>query len=212
MAEGVLLLLIYPETKKREHYQKLDKKYEFTALFGISSDSYDILGFPEIHSGHSTIDKGQLTEILKSMTGSLTQTLPRYSSYRIKGKPLFWWALQNKLNNIKLPQKQVTIFNIRLKSLGNIDSVKLESTILERLTKVKGNFRQQETLLRWKNIFRETKLSTFQTAKFEIHCSSGTYIRSIVNEIGLESEVGALTLNLKRISVGNYTYQNSVYL
>ena len=44
LAEGVLLLLIDKENKKREKYQKLDKEYEFEVLFGAATDTYDLLG------------------------------------------------------------------------------------------------------------------------------------------------------------------------
>lgn len=44
LAEGVLLLLVEPETKNAKKYQKLDKEYEFEVLFGVRTDSYDVLG------------------------------------------------------------------------------------------------------------------------------------------------------------------------
>lgn len=44
MAEGLLLVLVGDECKRRDHYQKLDKIYEFEVLFGVSTDTYDILG------------------------------------------------------------------------------------------------------------------------------------------------------------------------
>src|SRR5579871_234239 len=44
MAEGVLLVLVGEENKKRKEYERLKKEYEFTVLFGIETDSYDALG------------------------------------------------------------------------------------------------------------------------------------------------------------------------
>src|SRR4051812_15345092 len=44
MAEGLLLLLIGNETKKRKDYEALSKTYEFSILLGISTDTYDLLG------------------------------------------------------------------------------------------------------------------------------------------------------------------------
>src|SRR6266516_7262353 len=45
LAHGVLLLLIGEAVKKREEYLALPKTYEFEALLGIETDTYDILGY-----------------------------------------------------------------------------------------------------------------------------------------------------------------------
>src|SRR4051812_2270372 len=44
LAHGVLLLMIGDATKEREKYLGLDKSYEFEAVLGVSTDSYDVLG------------------------------------------------------------------------------------------------------------------------------------------------------------------------
>src|SRR3989344_5566750 len=44
MAEGLLLILVAAENEKRSIYQDMDKTYDFTVLFGITTDSYDLLG------------------------------------------------------------------------------------------------------------------------------------------------------------------------
>jgi tRNA pseudouridine55 synthase len=46
MAKGLLLILVGDENKNKIKYEKLDKEYVFEVLFGISTDSYDILGIP----------------------------------------------------------------------------------------------------------------------------------------------------------------------
>lgn len=44
MAEGKLLVLQGDECKVQEKYHSLDKEYEFEVLFGVSSDTADVLG------------------------------------------------------------------------------------------------------------------------------------------------------------------------
>ena len=55
MAEGVLLVLIGEECKKQADYHNLDKEYEFEILFGVHSDSGDVLDLssPCCYSGCS---------------------------------------------------------------------------------------------------------------------------------------------------------------
>src|SRR5579862_1783685 len=47
LAHGVLLLMIGEETKKRDQYLSLPKSYEFEVIFGLQTDTYDILGILE---------------------------------------------------------------------------------------------------------------------------------------------------------------------
>lgn len=47
---------------------------------------------------------------------------------------------------------------------------------------------------------------------FEVHCSKGTYIRSLVNDIGKKIGCGATVTELRRISNGSFNVQNSIKL
>lgn len=47
-------------------------------------------------------------------------------------------------------------------------------------------------------------------AKIEVHCSSGTYIRSIANDLGEKLKCFAHLKELKRIAIGKYKVKNSV--
>ena len=51
-----------------------------------------------------------------------------------------------------------------------------------------------------------------QTAKIEVYCSKGTYIRSIVNDLGKMSGAGAVMSGLVRVKSGKFTIENSVPL
>jgi tRNA U55 pseudouridine synthase TruB len=44
MASGKLLVLLGEECKNQTSYHGLDKEYEFSVLFGVGSDSHDVLG------------------------------------------------------------------------------------------------------------------------------------------------------------------------
>ena len=55
MAEGVMIILVGDENKKREKYLDLNKKYEVGILFGVSTDTHDVLGLIERHASHDII-------------------------------------------------------------------------------------------------------------------------------------------------------------
>ena len=49
----------------------------------------------------------------------------------------------------------------------------------------------------------------FNSAKISVHCKKGTYIRSLVNDIGEKLGCGAYIKELKRIKAGNFDIENS---
>lgn len=50
---------------------------------------------------------------------------------------------------------------------------------------------------------------TLPKIKIEVHCSSGTYIRSLAFDIGEKLEVGGYLSNLKRTKIGNFSIENA---
>ena len=49
-----------------------------------------------------------------------------------------------------------------------------------------------------------------QDVDFEIHCSKGTYIRSLVNDFGKTLNSGAHLLSLRRTKIGNFSVDNAL--
>ena len=47
MAEGLLIVLVGEECKKKDEYLGLSKEYVFEVLFGFMTDTYDLLGLPK---------------------------------------------------------------------------------------------------------------------------------------------------------------------
>jgi len=86
-------------------------------------------------------------------------------------------------------------------------------TIKQKISLIKGDFRQEEILNRWQKMLPKScssiKTVTFLIAKVKINCSSGTYIRSIAHHLGKELKTGAVLLNLKRTKVGNFDIKDS---
>ncbi len=59
------------------------------------------------------------------------------------------------------------------------------------------------------NIFSLEILSfNLPFVKLKIHCSKGTYIRSLANDIGLKLGCGAYLAALERTEIGNYSIEN----
>lgn len=215
LAEGALILLAGDAVYEKEKYLKMDKEYEAEILFGFETDTYDVLGLPERNKKIENLKKEKLAESLKIFIGANKMPFPPYSSYKIKGKPLFQWAREGKLNEIKIPERKTTVYEIKLLSLKNISGEKLLQKIKQKINLIRGDFRQKEILKKWQekmipDLSDSKNKEAFWTAKIKIKCSSGTYVRSIAHKLGQNLKSGAVLFSLKRTKVGEFEIKDSV--
>lgn len=203
MAEGLLLILVGEENKRRREFEHLDKEYEFEALLGIKTDSYDLLGIPKIGK-EKQIRAIEVNAFVKKNSQKVTQEYPPYSSFKVEGKPLYWWARQGK--KVTIPKREIRVEKFEFIDRYKIFPQEILKTIISRINLVKGDFRQELILRNWQNLFEEINdKKEFQILKFKISCSSGTYIRSLVDAFGKELNVGSVTYSIKRTRIGKFT-------
>lgn len=210
MAHGLLLLLIGDENKKREQYLPLPKTYEVEILFGFETDTYDMLGKVSKVSEVPKVPKVEIQKELQSFVGKREQEYPPYSSKTVNGKPLFWWARNNKLEEIEIPKRDVEIFSIAVLSDRGVTGKKLLQNIEERISLVFGDFRQQEILRGWRSSINTRHV--YSIVKIEVHCASGTYMRSLAHDLGKRMGTAAIAYDIYRTKVGMYRIENSLSL
>lgn len=249
MASGKLLILVGDECKNQEAYFGLDKAYDFSVLLGIGSDTHDVLGrlyLDTAETGESTWRDAsqtsselirQLEAIVQSLEGDIELPYPHFSSKTVQGLPLHTWAIQDRLDEIEIPTKQSTIYNLKLidvetktreqicdEALAKIDTVPPVTD--ER--KAQGNdFRRTDVRADWEYIKAGTApncptLSVGQMpyeyaiAHFSCICSSGTYMRTLSKVIGgrLAPPTGplpALAWSIHRTDIGTYDPTNQTW-
>ncbi len=214
MAEGVLLVLAGDMVHKKDDFTKLPKVYECTAILGIETDTYDVLGIPVSLLQNSTASQSLGTsswqeeeiapEKLSGFVGTFTQPYPPYSSKTINGKQMHTIAREGGFDDLVIPSQEVTvnsISNIRMVSMAIEDLVQ---EITQNVEKVTGDFRQIETIKAWEAILEENKSKRISLVMFTVEVSGGTYIRGIVHELGQKLGIGACIIRLKRTNVGEY--------
>lgn len=116
MASGKLLVLLGDECKKQKNYHGLDKEYLVEVLFGVSSDSGDVLGIVT-EEGAPQVSEADLRRTLATFIGLTTFPYPKFSSKTVQGKPLHTWTVEGRLNEIEIPTYTATIYRIKLESL-----------------------------------------------------------------------------------------------
>ncbi len=201
MAEGELLVLVGEECKKKEEYLGLDKEYEVDILFGFSTDTYDILGLIKnwVDGSLGLVEfKGKIEIFLKKLVGKRIQKYPPFSSKTVDGKQLFQIVKDGKLDTKKIPTKEIEIYKTELLKNYYISGRELKGEIMKRILLVKGDFRQEEILNEWNEVLSGQREKKFLISKIRVKCSSGTYMRSIAQELGEFLGIGALALRIKR--------------
>ncbi len=203
MAEGLLLILVGDENKNRHAYEHLPKIYEFKILVGFSTDSYDVMGKITKQSTEQ-LNTTSFDTLIQSMKGQQILSLPPYSSKPVNGKPLYWYAMRNLLHTISIPTQHIQIQSITRTTIETLTATTIRESILQRISLVNGNFRQEEIQNQWiQELSNDEK--TYQIISCKLEASSGTYVRSIVNRISYTLSIPLLTYSIKRISIGPYT-------
>lgn len=209
LAEGVLLVLVGEESMRKELYLALRKSYCVEVLFGFATDSYDI--------------SGKLTDVLDArvpmlllmdkvarLTGTFAQPYPPYSSKPVAGKPLFWWAREGRLGEIEIPTHEVTIYKSLLRHMETLSGAALSDLVESSLSLLTGDFRQADVRACWSEHLATRRESIYDVATLEIECGSGTYMRSLSNELGRALHTPALALRIVRTAVGTHTLAESL--
>lgn len=213
MAEGVVIILSGEERNKKYEYAKWKKEYEFEIAFGINTDTYDGLGItnnleiPKINS-----DKlfKEVEKISSEFIGKYVQKYPPYSAKSVGGKPLHWYARNEKLDEIDIPEKEGEIFNLEILGKKEMILEDLIDKIIFKINKVTGNLRQEEIKSNWQKILENNNFDQkISVVRFKVEMSKGLYVRAlsqdIVKKLGEEGFVFALA----RTRNGVYTKQNS---
>lgn len=123
LATGVLVVGVGKATKLLNYLENHDKTYVAEALFGLQTDSYDILGNILNTDSNSNPTDSQIDEKLLILKEKKTQIPPIYSAIKVNGKKLYDYAKNGEEVEI-LPR------NINIHSLIRV------SNIMDRRVKI----------------------------------------------------------------------------
>lgn len=205
LAEGILLVLVGDEVYKKDEYLKLSKEYEVDILFGFETDTYDVMGKVASFGGKLELEViEQIQKILSKFIGTIEQSYPPYSSRPVNGKPLFAWAREGKIKEIEIPKHKVLIEEIEILNQSEISGEELLKKVIEDISLVKGDFRQEEIISLWTEKLIGKQKDKFLILKIRVSCGGGVYVRVLARDVGEELGIPALALNIKRTKVGEY--------
>lgn len=222
MASGKLIVLIGEECKKQTEYHDLDKEYEFSVLFGISSDTGDVLGRLLPTKEQEVITEETLRAIAASLIGELTFPFPLFSAKTVNGKPLHMWTLEGRLNEIEIPTRTSTIYELELTKIEEKPRQEIAATALQKINtippvtderKALGNdFRRTDIRADWQDVASDYSLPpTYTIAHFRCIASSGAYMRTLAELIAKEAGTKGLAWHIHRNKIGQYSAENKAW-
>ncbi len=214
MASGKLLVLIGKECKRQADYHGLDKAYEFSVLFGMKSDTADVLGLLSPQPSAAPVASAALNRIARSLIGAIELPYPHFSSKTVRGKPLHTWTLEGRLDEIDIPTKQSTIYKLKHTGTQTCNTKQLHDQALAKIQslppvtdprKVIGNdFRRTDVCASWQQLADTYPDQTWQIAHFTCIASSGTYMRTLAEVIAREAGTVGLAWSIHRTQLGRY--------
>jgi tRNA pseudouridine55 synthase len=209
MASGKLVVLTGEDCKRKQDYLGLDKEYEVEILFGIDTDTHDILGrISRVDASSSSIVES-FQKAAQKYVGTFRQAYPAYSSKTVDGKQLHAHARGGTLpDESEMPHRMVTIYSIEKMEERKLSGVDIARTAVDHVSKVTGDFRQAEIIHDWSEFgMLDTALhskSLFSVIKIRVVCGNGTYMRSLAKNIGTDIGVGAIAFSIKRTKIGEF--------
>jgi tRNA pseudouridine(55) synthase len=185
MACGVMQVLVGNECDHINKYFKSDKVYTFDVVVGVQTDTYDPMGLPVNTQVATPADIETIKNRLLSLSGTeIEQRLPVYSAYKIGHVPLWKLHRSGKLLQEDIPVKKRHIRELTLTPEPHRLSLNsYVQEIIPHISRVQGSFRQNEIIEAWRTHASESPDIELTVIPCSTTVSSGTYIRSIVNDL-----------------------------
>ncbi len=180
LASGEVIILTDNDIFKKELFCNMVKEYTFTLLHGFKTDTCDIMGlvteqdtkYNDMLFAQDSVSGQHHATIFPK---SVMMEYPIYSNYNIKGKPSWYYAVNN-IDRPYIPTKKIDVLDFRQLGTVAISGDNLLRMIKNKISKVtKDSFRQQQILAKWITSIDLNK--EYHATKFTITLSSGGFVR-----------------------------------
>lgn len=186
-ATGLLIVLVGDETKNQDQYMKLPKEYEATLKLGYTSTTGDPEGTV------LQIPNNKFLPTLKSES-RLSYSKSRENVGKIPNKT----QITKILNKFTGEQRQIP---------PKYSAIKIKGKKAYELARAGKDFRLDPRVISIYDLqilnFKYPKLS------IKVKCSSGTYIRTLAEDIGKALGCGAYLTALRRTKIGNLSVKQA---
>jgi tRNA pseudouridine55 synthase len=112
LATGLLIICTGKMTKQIESYMGLEKEYTGTFVIGQTTPSFDLETDVTEPVDISHITPDAIEDVVKSLTGKISQLPPAHSAIKVGGKRAYKFARQGKEIELQPRAVEVSVFEI----------------------------------------------------------------------------------------------------
>jgi tRNA pseudouridine55 synthase len=190
LATGLLVLCAGDYTKRIDEFQGQEKEYTGTITFGAVTASFDLEKPIEIVQNPVVLTPATLEAARLTQLGEIDQVPPIFSAVKLDGKRLYTNARSGTEVAIKSRKVMVSEFSLTQPLLMNPENGRPEVVNLSK----KRN-----------PIWYYPDYHSGLQSNFKIICGKGTYIRSMVFDMGELTGCGAYLSALRRTRIGDFS-------
>ncbi|KAH7922093.1 pseudouridylate synthase 4 [Leucogyrophana mollusca] len=211
LADGVLVVGIGKGTKRLNEFLDCVKEYRTTALLGCETDSYDGEGVRVRVAPWRHVTREAVEGMLDKFRGEIQQTPPIFSALKMDGRPLYEYARKG----IPLPRpiepRKVTVHSLEIVDWKGSDHgfrwPEKEFTAEEKKAMEKALESVEENPVVKDE--PESQPTDVPPAAFvlSMKVSGGTYVRSIVHDLGHALGSAAHVVTLTRSRQGRFALE-----
>ncbi|MGA8364826.1 MAG: tRNA pseudouridine(55) synthase TruB [Solirubrobacteraceae bacterium] len=180
-ATGLLIVLVGRATKAQRQLMELPKRYATVARLGATSSTGDIEG-EIVETGRLPPDPPLLP------TGEIRQRPPRHSAVKIGGERAYKRARRGE--QFEMPERIVTVY-------------RFEQIWREREREAKGETPTGAAGI--PSAPASVQTGRLERAGYEIECSAGTYVRSLIADLG-----DGYCVELRRTAIGPFEVTDAI--
>ncbi|KAL6600918.1 pseudouridine synthase [Neocallimastix californiae] len=236
LASGCLVIGLFKGTKMLNTLLSGSKVYEAVGRFGSSTETYDCLGELVEEKPYQHITKEKLEEVLQEFVGEIEQYPPIYSALKVNGKPMYEYAKNGQELPKEIKSRKIIIHSIELlefyteptktteiqvdndnedftfqMDIDNKEETKDKNMKKQQDNRNQNNNNNEKKKFQFKNkAIANNKLPEGPTFRFKVECGGGTYIRSLIHDIGKKLDSAAHMVSLIRSKQGPFKVDESI--
>jgi tRNA pseudouridine55 synthase len=188
LASGLMIIGVNEGTKKLQEYLKRDKEYETEVLIGRRTATGDMEGevveekAVDAEAAVEIFSAEKISTALASMVGTLTLPVSAYSAIKKDGVPFYKKARQLERLGQSVPASELPVRDMK------VFKAELVST----------------------TIYDSANKRVIVPVRFKV--GSGTYIRSLGEELGRRLDYPATLKSLRRTKIGEFDIRDAIDL
>lgn len=209
-AVGVLPICLGNATSVVELLTDRSKEYVAEFILGVSTDTQDMTGsiLEYNFDKASELDEDGIAEAIMSFEGEIEQIPPMYSALKVNGQKLV--DLARKGIEVERKSRKVFIHNIEILESGRVSSNDIFSKI--KNPEVLSDSVTNDGCLASDCNDKSGLHNSIRRYRIKVSCSKGTYIRTLIDDIGKKIGCGAAMSSLERTKSGEFTKEHAYTL